>query len=475
MIMKIAHAFFARCLLLIALLLSFALQPLSAEAAVKIGVLQFEGNDVSVSQAGLIANLLSGEIAASKVLSLDMMPGFSGSVGPVSLEAAVTAGLEAGLEYVALWSLEDLSEIEPAEPPEREEASGDVSADKADKVSFNVSAFASATLDVRLVDVASKEIWAGFSETGGSSPAVSPLAIPRREAMEREFGELKARAVVSAVSLMGRAMRGLAGEKDSFVISAKDEVYGVNIGETSGAKAGNLYAVFSDWQWEKIPIAILRLDEAGRESSVCSLARQSGAAVKRGDRIEKIDQSQAEEITLMAYREPPEKKPEPDAPPEVTVASADAVVSEDRIQVLAERALASGAQITTPETSSDKPPSPPSFLSAPVVTRAPGVDRDKSTGLDLIETFQLSPIDRSNLHIKQRNARNLYERGRYGEAFSIFKQLAETYKGNYLSAYWAGMAAFKLDHKNAAIAWFDRVLEINPNYQPALEAKELAK
>jgi hypothetical protein len=465
MIMRIAYGFFEKFLLLIVVFLPFVFQLGYTEAAVKVGVLQFEESEASVPQAELIADLLSGEIAASNTLSADAIPGV---FGPVSVEAAITVGREAGLDYVALWSLKDLNEIEPivlAEPPETEEASGDVSADR---VLGRVSAFASATLDVRLLDVASSETWAGLSETGSSSPAVSPLAATQREAMEREFSELEARAVVSAVSLTGRAIRGLAGEKDSFVTSAKDEAYEVNIGAESGAKAGNIYVVFSDWQWEKIPIALLRLREAGRDSSTCVLARPPGVAVKRGDRIEKIDKSQAKEITLLAYREPPEEKLEL----QETAASFDEAASEDLIQSLAERAQDGGALIITGETSPDN--EQPSFLRAPVVTRAPGVDRDRSTGLDVIETFQLSPLDRSNLHIRQRDAKNLYDRGRYGEAFGIFKQLAEDYKGNYLSAYWAGMAALRLGHKNAALAWFDMVLEINPNYQPALEAKGLA-
>jgi tetratricopeptide (TPR) repeat protein len=459
--MRIAYGFCARIFTLLAVFLFLAIHPGYAEAAVRIGVIQSAGSVASARQAVLIEGLLSGEIDASRELS-SALPGAS---EPLSLEDAIAAGREAGLEYVALWSLKDLNEIEPlvSPEPETQEASGDVTEER---IFGRMSGFASATLDVLVIHVESSETRAGLQETGSSSLAVSPRALPDRGAMEGEFGNLKARAVVSAISLIGRSLRGLAGEKDFLVTSAKDESYAVNVGTADGAKAGNLYAVFSDWQWEKIPIALLRLNSAGRDDSLCVLARPQGAPVKAGDRIEQIDSSQAKDIKLMAYRAPPKEKAER----EEAAALETAPVSEDIVLDLAESAER-GGDLTSPlETSPDS--QLPSFLSAAVVTRVPGAARDRSTGLDVIETYQLSPMDRSNLQKGQQEARNLYERGRYEEAFGIFRRLSEAYRGNYLSAYWTGMAALRLGHKNAALAWFDRALDINPNYQPAIEAKE---
>ena len=460
--MRIAYGFYARIFTLTAVFLWVAIHPRYVEASVRIGVIQAAGGVASARQAVLIEGLLSGEIDASREL-FSALPGAS---GPLSLEDAIAAGREAGLEYVALWSLKDLNEIEPpvSPEPETQEASGDVAEES---LFGRMSAFASATLDVLVIHVESSETRAGLQETGSSSLSVSPRALPDREALEEEFGGLKARAVVSAVSLIGRALRGLSGEKDFLVISAKDGQYAVNIGTADGAKAGNLYAVFSDWQWEKIPIALLRLASAGRDGSLCALASPPGAPVQPGDRIEQIDSSQAKDIKIMASRAPREEKTER----EEAAAPENAPVSEDIIRAITESAETGGDLTVPADISPDS--RKPSFLSAAVVTRKPGVDRDRSTGLDVIETYQLSPIDRSNLHKGQQEARNLYERGRYEEAFGIFRRLSETYRGNYLSAYWAGMAALRLGHKNAAIAWFDRALDINPDYRPAIEAKEL--
>jgi hypothetical protein len=449
----------------------------AAEAVFKIGVLQFERDAIPDSQAELITNLLAGEIATSSAFKVESLPA---APGPVGVEAAAKAGREAGLGYIALWSLRDVSEIEPMAAADIDiaDASSDVSAAG---VSNKFAGMASATLDVRFVDVLVSEIRAGISETGGSSPAVSPLALPDREAMEAEFGEIKARAVVSAVSLAGRAIRGLVGEEDSLVIGVKGEEYTVSVGAASGAKAGALYAVLSDWPWERIPIALLRLRDVGNMSGVAVPVRSAAATIKPGDRLEALSRDAARDIKFAADREPRSEK-ELSGETEEAVSS-DAVPDEeaDLVRILAERAESSGGVIISGEISSND--ARRSFESAldessaqsPAEIRAGAANRDTSTGLDVIETYQLPPIDRSSIRAGQANARNLYERGRYAESLAIFRQLAESYRGNYLSAYWAGMASLKLDRKKDALAWFDRALAANPNYRPALEARAQAE
>ncbi|MDR1021076.1 MAG: tetratricopeptide repeat protein [Synergistaceae bacterium] len=478
---KALLVYFVRLMSVTAVCASLLCPAAAADAAIRAGVLQFESGAVSASQADLITDLLAGEIAVYEAFSADFGAGFPESAG---VEEAVSVGAGAGWDYVMLWSLKDVSEIGPMGLPE--------------VTGGRLSGMASATLDVRVIDVRAAEILAGISETGSASGAVSPLAVPRREAMETEFGELKARAVVSAVSLAGRAVRGLAGHKDLLVTGVKGEEYTVNVGTENGAQAGWLYVTFSDWPWDKIPVALLRLRDVGRVSSICVPVRSSGAAVLPGDRLEAVSSGAAKELALSADRAPQAEK----APPDDDAVSADVASGDapDLIEDLAEMAESRGALIVTGEISSgdERPPyegepaaspdlralwensrtpgasgvsveSPDAAASA--VTRAGAVDRDNSTGTDVIETYQMSPIDRSNIRIGHTNARNLYERGRYAESFAIFKGLADSYRGNYLSAYWAGMASLRLGRKKEALAWFDRALAVNPDYRPALEAR----
>ncbi|MDR0649016.1 MAG: tetratricopeptide repeat protein [Synergistaceae bacterium] len=507
MALKGLPVYFLKLLSAIAACASLVCLAGTAGAELRVGVLQFERGAVSAAQADLITDLLAREIAVSEAFSVDSGAGIS---KPVGVEEAVRVGAGSGWDYAVLWSLKDVGELGLMGLPE--------------VTGTKLSIMASATLDVRLIDVRAAETRAGLSETGSASPAVSPLAVPRREAMESAFGEMSARAVVSAVSLAGRAIRGLAGHEDLLVSGVNGEEYAVSIGTDSGAKAGALYVAFSDWPWEKIPVALLRLRDAGPVSGICVIARSPGAAVMPGDRLEAISSEAAKEIELASYREPPtEKAVSRDDAVSSDVASSDlddAVPADaasndlddpsssdaasgdqrDLIEALSEMAESRGALIVTGEISSGDQPlshavSPdaradllaswarsqtPDAAEAPVeppdaaasVTRADAADGDNSTGIDVIETYPLSPMDRSNLRTRHTDGRNLYERGRYAESFAIFKQLAESYRGNYLSAYWAGMAALKLGRKKDALDCFERALAINPNYRPALSALE---
>jgi hypothetical protein len=459
---------------------------------IKVGVLQFEYGAVSGRRAKLIEDIIAREITASKALSVDLE---LGAFGPVSVNEAAEVGRQTGLRYVVLWTLREINEMEPITLPMP--PSPDVSADRSsDRPLFRTAATASAnaTLDARIVDTKTSELLIGLSETGSASTPVSLLTEVSREDMEEEFGELTSRAIVSAAALLGRAVRGVAGEKDPLIVSVAEGEFRANAGAKNGVKTGDQYVVFAQSHWDKVPIALIQAREVGESGSVFVPVRSSGARVLRGDGLTPIDREGAKNVRLSASREPAP----PDEEPMENTISADITVSadngggnaDDLIDALARRAEAGGTVIIT-AVSSDKtdsavpaasrdystpawtPASP--GAGAPHEIRAGTVDRDRSTGLDVIETFPLSPIDRSDLHIKQRDARNLYERGRYGEAFDIFRRLADSYKGNYLSAYWAGIAALRLGNKKDAETWFDRALAINPNYQPAAEAKEKVK
>jgi hypothetical protein len=98
-------------------------------------------------------------------------------------------------------------------------------------------------------------------------------------------------------------------------------------------------------------------------------------------------------------------------------------------------------------------------------------DLNTSTDSKVINSYPLSTKDKNALSIQHRAAYNAYSKKSYKKAFEAFSKLADEYEGNYLSAYWAGVSALKLNKKQDAAAWFDRALAINPSYQPALDAR----
>jgi tetratricopeptide (TPR) repeat protein len=93
-----------------------------------------------------------------------------------------------------------------------------------------------------------------------------------------------------------------------------------------------------------------------------------------------------------------------------------------------------------------------------------------STDSAVIASYPLSQKEKNTLSIQQRGAYNLYAKKKYKDAYAAFAKLADEYGCNYLSAYWAGVAAQKLRKNDEARDWFERVLEINPDYKPASDA-----
>jgi TolA-binding protein len=95
--------------------------------------------------------------------------------------------------------------------------------------------------------------------------------------------------------------------------------------------------------------------------------------------------------------------------------------------------------------------------------------------VDVIKTYSISLPDQRTLEIQHRGAWNLYSKKNYKAALDKFSELVDAYPDdNYLSAYWAGMSALKIKgRKDEAASWFERALDINADYQPAID--ELGK
>jgi tetratricopeptide (TPR) repeat protein len=66
---------------------------------------------------------------------------------------------------------------------------------------------------------------------------------------------------------------------------------------------------------------------------------------------------------------------------------------------------------------------------------------------------------------------NKFNGGKFKEAYAEFSGMMNEYSGNYLAAYWAGVAAQKLRKNDESLEWIERALTINPNYKPATDFK----
>ena len=85
----------------------------------------------------------------------------------------------------------------------------------------------------------------------------------------------------------------------------------------------------------------------------------------------------------------------------------------------------------------------------------------------MIETYSLSAGEKNIRRIQHINAQRLEGQ----QAYDAYVELVGSYRGDYLAAFQAGEMARELERNDDAITWYNRALEINPNYEPAQLAR----
>ncbi|MDR1917005.1 MAG: hypothetical protein LBQ58_10575 [Synergistaceae bacterium] len=473
-----------------------------AEAAtndrIRLGVVGFTSKAAGVDdqQASIISDLFTRTLASSQSISViereqiskigaEHRFNMSGLVDP---STAAEIGRIMGLQYMLLGSVTELSE------------GGSV-------IGFSVIAQAQhdarATIDARVVDVATAEVLYTFVETGSASEGGSAISIGGFSAAEASFGGIKSRAIADAVNRMAHNIRSEIGNEDSYVTSANGSEIRVNVGSSLGVQRGALYLVYVDGANEtdpvtgrvlgknKLPIAVVKVDSTQSGFSACTVASgTNGKLIQRGDKIAPI--SAADAKRMVEAKQFPKERPAKRAYDDTF----DALFSDGSQGSQGTQGTGGGTSTVTPAPNQGQEEvlTPAPDTSAPEAseprTPAPqrsgggsykmrevaGVDPDNTTDAKLIEAYDfLTPTQRNTLGIGHRGAYKTYSSKRYKDAFEAFTKLADDYPGNYLSAYWAGMSASRLKSYKEAVKWFDRTLEINPNYQPAIDGRAQAE
>ena len=85
----------------------------------------------------------------------------------------------------------------------------------------------------------------------------------------------------------------------------------------------------------------------------------------------------------------------------------------------------------------------------------------------VIPTYGLSSGEANTLRIKHVNIR---KSGNTQKAYKAYADLFESCKVDYLAAFMAGEVARNLKDKERAKVWYNKALEINPDYEPAKKA-----
>jgi hypothetical protein len=301
-----------------------------------------------------------------------------------------------------------------------------------------------------------------------------------------------------------RLYSGEQQAKEGRVFAIAAEIYMIDIGISKGARVGEYYLVYYDGGYVydtngvsigvyEVPVAVLQVKETATSESFCEVASPSkGWVIQHGDGVVAISARDADKLKFATFRSLPDK-------PHLsgyTGRWSRVLSGTDPVSVVVKyntHWTQPGLPQSAPPASpgfyyADSPMMPPFNISAAEVTLPPPVqpvpppmyyqpppqyaldfDVNQISDARLIRTFPLTQVEMYSLEIQHRGAWNLYSNKRYLEAFSAFCAQSLDYAGNYLSAYWAGISALKMGENQVAIGWFNRALQINPNYQPAIK------
>ena len=462
-------------------------QAFDAEAAerIRMGMVGFESKapGVSQTQASIVTDLFTRSLANSKTISIlereqikligeELRFNMSGLV---DMDTAVEIGRIKGLQYMILGAVTELSE---------KASGGGVAIPIRGIGGVGVgggSREASATIDIRIVDVATSEIVLALSESGRSANSTSAVSIMGFSYAESEFGGLQARAIADAVERLAHQIRSVIGGESSHVISMSSDGVIIDIGSTMGAKEGALYLVYADGKtlrgmnnevigYEKIPLAVIRVRDVSSTHSTCSVAPPSvSKMIQRGDKIEPITASRAKNMKFATSRPAASSRTfDQMFGDDDSVDDGAAVNNNQTTPPAVDRTEDRFDQIANVNNASD-------HVDAPAQTGGrktiPGFDPDNSTDARVVQTYDLDPGTVNMLGIRHRNAINKYNSRKYKDAYDDFCGMADEFRGDYLAAYWAGVSAQRLKNNDDSLAWIERALAINPNYKPAEEFK----
>jgi curli biogenesis system outer membrane secretion channel CsgG len=438
---------------------------------IRLGVMKFssKASGVSDSQAEIITDIFTRVLANSKTIAVLEREQLSvigkehklNMSGLVDMSLAIEVGRLAGCQYMLLGSVTELSEkVSGGFIPIGGIGIGGGSHD------------AKATIDMRIVDVATSEIVLSLSESGTSSESSQAISIQGMSWGESNFGGLKERALAASASRLAHKIREELGGEYSHTLSSGGKNVQINLGATSGVKPGDLYLIYADgkavldidgrvMERERINIAVLKVTDVRSGYSVGDVVPDGGDSrlVQRGQKIEPISKERAKDIS--------KRKAFARDVPKASSGTFEQIFGEGGVS-----AEAPGASAAV---SPSSPAVTPARGSAVPQKTVKDFDPNGSTDAKVIQTYPISSGEANILGVKQRNAYNKYRNGRYKDAYAEFSAAANEYKGHYLAAYWAGRTAQNLKKKDDARAWFDKALAINPGYKPALEAKAKLK
>ena len=265
-----------------------------AEGKIRLGVMKFlsRAEGVSGDQAAAVGDVFARMLTSSQTLTVierDQLNAIASEhklvmSGMITEESAVQIGKIAGCQYMIIGSVTNL---------EKSESAVDVFFVRNSKVS------ATATIDVRVVDVETTEVKLSLSETGTSLQEGSGLNFYGMNMDKLNLKGVEAGAIIDASSRLSLKVReALTGEYAQVLEADRKEVT-LSVGSTGGAQNGSLFRVYVDGpeirdaQGNSLghkmnDIAVVKIVDVQRDFSIAEIAAKNAGninLVRRGDKI----------------------------------------------------------------------------------------------------------------------------------------------------------------------------------------------
>ncbi|MBQ7220482.1 MAG: hypothetical protein IJS28_05835 [Synergistaceae bacterium] len=434
-----------RRIILAVLLLAVIAAPSSAADTVRIGIMNFENraNGLSNAHVRAITDVFTRMLANSPSVSvieqdrLDAIArqqkmSMSGMIDPRML---VEVGRIAGCQYVLVGAATKFNKTSKSTGFKG--------------IFAEIKTEANITLDARLIDTKTGEVVLSASETGSATHKQSASSLGGVTQTQDVAGGLEDSAIEEAVSRISqRVLEAAVGDYMQVLgIDGRDIM--LSIGAISGARNGALFRVnaeggeIMDMRGNVIgrrskAVAIVQIVEVDNEFSIARVIKDGGNAslIRRGDKIRAVSNGEAQ--SLIKNKELASSRP---------------------------RSFGDASDNDTKDYPAADAPEP-----VKPERRTSGSLENESTNPEkVIPTYGLADGEtkaRIQLH------KNLQKSGKTRNVYNRYVELVRTHEGDYLAAYQAGMTALALGMKQDAMQWFDKALEVNPNYVPAQQAKE---
>ena len=450
----------------------------SAGEVIRVGVLRFESKADGISQnnAESITDELTRMLTSSysiaiidrtamEAIAREHRMNLAGLIDP---RTAAQLGHAAGIQYLitgAITSFGITEEVKKTDSTSFWELVADKNTAKMlGSQSVEKTDTAEAALDVRIIDVNTHEVVLSMAETG-KAVRVSKVTAGNDNTGNASVQNVSLRdsAISDAVARIGQRIKeAVAGEYPQVLRVRDGDIY-ISLGATSGAKVGNVYKIsfegeeITDMRGNVIgretkPLAIVRVEDVKNDYSVVRVIKKGGnhALIHRGDRVEATSSREIDDLI--------KRKALPDRRPRRISSGLEGAELESRISTSSPEGTVSAASVLDDTNVG--------ALSQPRSVRRENSSTDPSK---VIPTYGLPAGEakaREQLH------KNLLRAGNTKNAYDRYVEMANSYDGDYLAMYRAGVIAKALGRKNDAASWFDRTLRVNPNYEPAREAKE---